>query len=146
MLTELCKEINNWFEYAKFFGTFTIEDNVITGNYSLQDGQYFRIIGSVFNDGVYKFGDELDLTDETFTGAIWAMAVPKEVIALADDIKDWSDKYLGVDSVAMSPFNSESFGGYSYSKSGGSSSSGNVDLSGTWQGAFADRLNHWRKI
>jgi len=146
MLTELCKEINNWFEYAKFFGTFTIEDSVITGNYSLQDGQYFRIVGSVFNDGVYKFGEDLDLTDETFTGAIWAMAVPKEVIALADDIEDWSDKYLGVDSAAMSPFNSESFGGYSYSKSGGSSSSGNVDLSGTWQGAFADRLNHWRKI
>ena len=146
MLTELCKEINNWFEYAKFFGTFTIDGNVITGNYSLQDGQYFRIVGSVFNDGVYKLGENLDLTDETFTGAIWAMAVPKEVIALADDIEDWSDKYLGVDSAAMSPFNSESFGGYSYSKSGGSSSSGNVDLSGTWQGAFADRLNHWRKI
>ena len=146
MLTELCKEIKNWFEYAKFFGTFTIDGNVITGNYSLQDGQYFRIVGSVFNDGVYKLGENLDLTDETFTGAIWAMAVPKEVIALADDIKDWSEKYLGVDSAAMSPFNSESFGGYSYSKSGGSSSSGNVDLSGTWQGAFADRLNHWRKI
>ena len=60
--------------------------------------------------------------------------------------REWSDKYLGVDSAAMSPFNSESFGGYSYSKSGGSSSSGNVDLSGTWQGAFADRLNNWRKI
>jgi hypothetical protein len=146
MLTELCKEINNWFECAKFFGRFTVTDGVITGCYSLQENQYFRIVGSVFNDGVYKFGDELDLTDETFTGAIWAMAVPKEVIALADDIKDWSDKYLGVDSAAMSPFNSESFGGYSYSKSGGSSSSGNVDLSGTWQGAFADRLNHWRKI
>ena len=145
MLTELCKEINNWFEYAKFFGTFTIENNVITGNYSLQENQYFRIVGSVFNDGVYQFGDA-DLEDETFTGAIWAMAVPKEVIALASDIKDWSDKYLGVDSAAMSPFNSESFGGYSYSKSSGGSSSGNVDLSGTWQGAFADRLNHWRKI
>lgn len=145
MLTELCKEINNWFEYAKFFGTFTIENGVITGNYSLQENQYFRIVGSVFNDGVYQFGDA-DLEDETFTGAIWAMAVPKEVIALAADIKNWSDKYLGVDSAAMSPFNSESFGGYSYSKSGGASSSGNVDLSGTWQGAFADRLNHWRKI
>ena len=146
MLTELCKEINNWFECAKFFGTFKIEDGAITGTYSLQENQYFRIVGSVFNDGVYKFGDELDLADETFTGAIWAMAVPKEVIALAADIKDWSDKYLGVDSAAMSPFNSESFGGYSYSKSGGSSSSGNVDLSGTWQGAFADRLNQYRKI
>lgn len=145
MLTELCKEINNWFEYAKFFGTFTIENNVITGSYSLQENQYFRIVGSVFNDGVYQFGDA-DLEDETFTGAIWAMAVPKDVIALAADIKDWSDKYLGVDSAAMSPFNSESFGGYSYSKSSGGSSSGNVDLSGTWQGVFADRLNHWRKI
>ena len=146
MLTELCKEINNWFEYAKFFGNFKIENNVITGDYSLQENQYFRIVGSVFNDGVYKFDDDLELEDETFDGAIWAMAVPKEVIALATDIEAWSDKYLGVDSAAMSPFNSESFGGYSYSKSGGSSSSGNVDLSGTWQGAFADRLNHWRKI
>ena len=146
MLTELCKEINNWFEYAKFFGRFTVTDGVITGSFSLQANQYFRIVGSVFNDGVYKFDDELELEDETFDGAIWAMAVPKEVIALATDIKEWSDKYLGVDSAAMSPFNSESFGGYSYSKSGGSSSSGNIDLSGTWQGAFADRLNHWRKI
>lgn len=146
MLTELCKEINNWFEYAKFFGTFTIENNVITGSYSLQENQYFRIVGSVFNDGVYKFDDDLELEDETFNGAIWAMAVPQEVIALAGDIKEWSDKYQSVDSAAMSPFNSESFGGYSYSKSSGASSSGNVDLSGTWQGAFADRLNHWRKI
>lgn len=146
MLTELCKEIKNWFEYAKFFGTFTIESNVMTGNYSLQEGQYFRIVGSVFNDGVYKFGESLELTDETFTGAVWAMAVPKEVIALAADIKEWADKYQAIDSVAMSPFNSESFGGYSYSKSSGGSASGNVDLSGTWQGAFADRLNHWRKI
>lgn len=146
MLTELCKEIKNWFEYAKFFGTFTIENNVITGNYSLQENQYFRIVGSIFNDGVYKYDENLQLIDETFNGAIWAMAVPSEVIALADDIKAWSDKYQSIDSFAMSPYNSESFGGYSYSKSSGGSSSGNVDLSGTWQGAFADRLNHWRKI
>ena len=146
MLTVLCKEINNWFEYVKFIGEFTIEENEMTGPYSLQDNQYFRIVGSVFNDGVYKYDDSLSLTDETFRGAIWAMAVPDDVIALAADIKNWTDKYQTVDSAAMSPFNSESFGGYSYSKSSGSSTSGNVDLSGTWQGAFADRLNHWRKI
>ena len=69
MLTELCKEINNWFEYAKFFGTFTIENNVITGSYSLQENQYFRIVGSVFNDGAYKFDDDLELEDETFDGS-----------------------------------------------------------------------------
>jgi hypothetical protein len=145
MLTELCKEIKNWFDKERYFGTFVVEDGVLTGNFSLQEGQYFRIVGSVFNDGVYQY-PATELVDETFDGAIWAMAVPSEVIALAKEIKEWADKYLGVDSAAMSPFNSESFGGYSYSKSGGSSSSGNVDLSGTWQGAFADRLNHWRKI
>lgn len=145
MLTELCKEINNWFDKKRYFGTFAVEDGVLTGSFSLQEGQYFRIVGSVFNDGVYQY-PATELVDETFDGAIWAMAVPSEVIALAKEIKEWADKYLGVDSAAMSPFNSESFGGYSYSKSGGSSSSGNVDLSGTWQGAFADRLNHWRKI
>ena len=146
MLTELCKEINNWFEKERYIGTFTIENNEITGTYSLQENQYFRIVGSVFNDGVYKYDDSLSLTNETFDGAIWAMAVPREVIALAADIEAWADKYQSIDSAAMSPFNSESFGGYSYSKSSGGSSSGNTDLSGTWQGAFADKLNRWRKI
>ena len=146
MLTELCKEINNWFEYAKFFGRFTVTDGVITGDYSLQENQFFRIVGSVFNDGVYKFDDNLELENETFEGAIWAMAVPQDVIALASEIEAWKNKYQSLDSVAMSPFQSESFGGYSYSKGGSGSGSGNVDLSGTWQGAFADRLNHWRKI
>jgi len=107
----------------------------------LQDGQYFRIVGSVFNDGVYQY-PATGLTDETFDGAIWAMAIPSEVIALASDIEAWKEKYQSIDSPAMSPYNSESFGGYSYSKSSG----GSDDLSGTWQGAFADRLNHWRKI
>lgn len=148
MLTELCKEINNWFNYnqPKFFGSFVIEDSKLVGDFGLQDGQYFRIVGSIFNDGVHQYTDELELVDETFDGAIWAMAIPQEVIALSQEIKGWKDKYQTLDSAAMSPFNSESFGGYSYSKSGGASSSGNVDLSGTWQGVFADRLNHWRKI
>lgn len=146
MLNELCKEVNNWFDQFRCFGRYTIKDNVITGNYSLQDNQYFRIVGSVFNDGVYKYDENLELVDEIFDGSIWAMAVPPEVVALASDIEAWKDKYQSIDSPAMSPYNSESFGGYSYSKSGGASSSGNVDLSGTWQGAFADRLNHWRKI
>ena len=145
MLTVLCKEINNWFEQRKYFGEFVVEDGHLTGDFSLQDGQYFRIVGSVFNDGVYQY-PATGLTDETFDEAIWAMAIPSEVIALASEIEAWKNKYQSIDSPAMSPYNSESFGGYSYSKSGGGSTSGSVDLSGTWQGAFADRLNHWRKI
>ena len=145
MLTELCKEINNWFTYnmPKYFGTFVIDNGKFEYDFGLQEGQPFRIVGSIFNDGVHLYNDGLKLHDETFEGAVWA--IPPEVIALSQEIDAWKAKYQSVDSPAMSPFNSESFGGYSYSKGGGSSS-GNIDLSGTWQGVFADRLNQWRKI
>lgn len=147
MLSELCKELNNWFNYnqPKHFGDFVIDNGQLTRDCGLQEGQYYRIVGSVFNDGVHQYPDD-KLHDEMFNGSVWAMALPQEVVALAEDIEDWKDKYQSLDSPAMSPYNSESFGGYSYSKSSGASSSGNVDLGGTWQGVFADRLNHWRKI
>ena len=149
MLTELCKEINNWFNYnqPKYFGDFVIEGGELSDNYGLQEGQYYRIIGSIFNDGVHKYGDDTDvLYDEMFNGAIWAMAIPQEVIALAKEIEDWKDKYQSLDSPAMSPYNSESFGGYTYVKPQNMNRESAVNLDGTWQGVFADRLNHWRKI
>lgn len=152
MLTELCQELRNWFEKDKYFGTFTIEGGQLTDCSYLQDGQYFRIVGSVFNDGVHKFepnnAEGEVLTDEAFEGAIWAMAVPPTVIALSEKIAEWQTKYGGVDSQLMSPFQSESFGGYSYSKgssSNGSSGSGGSSIP-TWKSVFADDLNNWRKI
>lgn len=146
MLTDLCKELNNWFDKKKIFGTFTIDGKELTGmSNELQEGQYFRIVGSVFNDGVYEY-PATNLVDEVFDGAVWAMAVPPSVIDLAEKISEWNTKYGGLDSVAMSPFQSESFGEYSYTKKSGGASAGGVDNSGTWQGAFASELNKWRKI
>lgn len=146
MLSELCRELRNWFDIDRQFGDFTIENGSIVafnGDEPLTN-QYIRIVGSVFNDGVYKYPVS-GLQDETFNGAVWFLAIPAEVISLSQDIDEWKAKYAGVDSAAMSPFNSESFGGYSYSKSGGGSSDGATNA-GTWQGAFASRLNMWRKI
>lgn len=143
MLTSLCKELNNWFDEGRHFGTFTISDGGIDLDF-LKEGQYFRIVGSTFNDGVYQYPAE-DLKEEQFEGAIWAMAIPQEVIALAAKIEEWQEKYGGVDSENMSPYNSESFGGYSYSKGGGGSSDGS-SAAGTWQGAFASELNKYRKV
>ena len=101
--------------------------------------QYFRIVGSIFNDGVYKNDDELHLTDELFDGAVWLMAVPREIVDLAKEISDWNKKY---GEAINTPYQSESFGGYSYSKaSGGSNGS-----SPSWQSVFSSRLNKWRKI
>ena len=142
MLTELCQELRNWFERKKFFGTFTIEDGQIeVPDGSLQDGQYFRIVGSIFNDGVHVY-PTTDLKDEVFKGAIWSMAVPPSVVDLSERISEWVTKYG--DSVS-SPYSSESFGGYSYQKA--SSGQGNAASSNpTWQSTFASELNRWRKI
>jgi len=143
MLDELCHELNNWFDKGRYFGDFQITDGMIDlSETDIQNGQYFRIAGSVFNDGVYQYPAE-DLHDEVFDGAVWLMAVPQAVLDLAAEIEAWQAKYGGADSAAMSPFTSESFGGYSYSKGSGSDGSGS---SGSWQSAFASRLNQWRKI
>lgn len=147
MLNELCNELNNWFDKDRIFGVFKIVDGELTEmSDTLQDGQYFRIVGSVFNDGVYKY-PTTSLKDEEFDGAVWAMAVPPSVVALAEEIKGWQNKYGGIDSQAMSPFQSESFGGYSYTKkSGSSSNSGTNAKLGSWQDAFSAKLNRYRRI
>lgn len=141
MLGDLCKELNNWFAKEKQFGKFTIAGGSLNVS-GAQEGQYIRIIGSVFNDGVYEYPTK-NLKDETFEGSIWLLAIPTEVLKLNEEIEAWKEKYS---EVMDSPYQSESFGGYSYTKAS-TSGSGAVGQSGiTWQSTFADRLSHWRKI
>lgn len=149
MLTEVCNYLKNWFsrEDERYIGVICVSDNVFFCNdrrIDIADGQYFRIIGSILSDGVYKYG-VATISDEDFDGAVWLMRVPPDVVSLADDIAAWVAKYGGVNSEAMSPFNAESFGGYSYSKSSGSTSSGSLS-SGSWQSAYASRLARYRKL
>lgn len=137
MITEICAELRNWFEVSKHFGTFEISGGKIAPLDFVQKDQYFRIVGSVFNDGVYKNTADLELTDEVFSGAVWAMAVPLPVIALAAEIEE----YIESDAGKASPYISESFGGYSYTKA---TDSNGVPID--WKKAFASRLNKWRKL
>lgn len=148
MLTEICLYLKNWFDndQPKLYGLFVIENGRLISvdgkSINIQEGQYFRIIGSVFNDGVWNTSDEL--IDEMFDGAIWLMAMPKDVKTLATEISAWQEKYGGIDSVNMSPYQSESFNQYSYNKASGSSSS--ASSVPTWQGVFADRLRRYKKL
>ena len=135
-LTDLCQELRNWFEYKKKFGKFKIENGKLT-SVLLEEGQYFRIVGSIFNDGVWNTSDQLK--DEEFNGAIWLMAVPPTVVELAEEISGWQEKNADV---LASPFQSESFGGYSYNKGSGSNEDGVVN----WQTFFKSKLNKWRKL
>lgn len=141
MLEELMRECRNWFVAPNgvHLGTFTVKEGSITLPF-LVYGQYFRIVGSVFNDGVYEYGN-VYLQDETFEGSIWALSVPPAFIKLSEEIKSWRDQY---ENAANSPFQSESFAGYSYTKSSANGNSGG-SVTG-WQGVFASRLNKWRKL
>ena len=149
MLTELCGYLRNWFDRERILGKFKIQGGVIVpenslGELSLLNGQYIRIVGSVLNDGVllYKSTGVEGLRDESFNGAIWILAIPQAVVDISKEITAWQAKYGGADSAAMSPFASESFGGYSYSK-------GAIGTNGEgagWVSAFGSRLSQWRKI
>lgn len=139
MLEQILRELKNYFIREVWVGTFTISDGAIDLDF-LQKDQYFRIAGSVFNDGVHKYPAE-GLADETFSGEVWAMAVPPAVIALSEEIETWCEENK---EALNSPFVSESFGGYSYSKGTGGASSG-FSAPITWKEAFASRLNPWRK-
>ena len=149
MMDQICNHIHNWFadETGIHAGTWTIQGGVIDLTGIVAEGQYFRIVGSALNDGVYKYPidatDEAQaLADETFTGEIWAMKVPRALRALETEIRAWLDKY---GEHAMSPYQSESVVGvYSYARASGGGSGGSDG--GTWQGAFRARLNPWRKL
>lgn len=143
MLTELCQELNNWFEREKRAGSFRIVDGMLESDFLLP-GQYFRVMGSLFNDGVHQYGNDF-LSDEDFTGSVWSLAIPVAVIKLSEDIDAWRAKYEAPDSSAMSPYMSESFGGYSYSKGSAITGTGTGGAT-SWRTSFASRMNAWRKV
>lgn len=137
MLEQVLRHLNNWFLVEIHGGAFTVENGSITLPF-LKTNQYFRICGSVFNDGLRQYPAS-DLKSETFDGTVWALAVPQAVIDLALEIEAWQKKN---GDASVSPYQSESFGGYSYSKTTDPASGGSI----TWQSAFRSRLNNYRKL
>lgn len=138
MMWELLRYLRNFFPLEAHEGDFEIVDGKLSGaDEYLKVGQWFLISDSIFNDGVYQYGSET-LTDESWTGTVTPLRIPREVVQLQEDISAWRAEN---DSKTESPFNSESFGGYSYTRATGSD--GNA---AGWQGAFASRLKVWRSI
>lgn len=139
MLENVLRHVRNWFLTSDgvHTGVYTIAEGSIALPFLLP-GQYFRIVGSVFNDGVYKYPAE-GLFDETFNGVVWALAIPKALLDLVAEIEAWQQKN---GASAAGPYQSESFGGYSYTRATDAATGGAV----TWESAFRSRLNQWRKI
>lgn len=138
MLETVMAYCNNWFCASVVSGTFTVKDGEIA-SFDCLPGQYIRIIGSVFSDGLHQWpvSDREILPDETFTGEIWRLAVPKAFIQLCGEIEKWCETNGNV----AGAYTSESFGGYSCSRA----SNGDGDLV-SWQDAFKQRLKPRRKL
>lgn len=141
MIGLVCAECKNYFIQKNVdihYGYYTISNGSISNVPFLKDGQYFRIVGSVLNDGVYKYGEDNALTDEEFYGAVWSMRVPKDFVDLCDEIEQWQEKNA---EMLDSPYTSESFGGYSYTKASGSSGGAM-----TWRDQFKSKLDVYRRL
>lgn len=143
MLEEILAYINNWFERERVCNDFVIEGGAFAKDIKmLQDGQYYLVKGSVFNDGLHQW-PSTDLVDEEFTGMVEALAVPRAVLDLAEEISEWQEANgAAVDG----PYQSESFNNYSYtlksSQTGGDGAGGAV----SWRDVYRSRLNRWRKL
>lgn len=149
ILEQILWHIHNWFEREQIpVSTCCIDDGSLPTSITDQmlDGQWYRIEGSYLNDGLHKNPDT-ELSDETFNGTITLLAIPKPLLRLAEQIQDYIDATSEANQKALSsPYQSESFDGYSYTlKSGSVADSGSGGLTG-WQAAFASQLNPWRKM
>ena len=141
MLSEVCAYLRNYFYHGEpTIGKIEIVNGALIEPYGLKVNQYFRIVGSMFNDGVYQY-PLTTLKDEAFDGAIRGMAVPPDLIDLIAEMEAWktSNAYA-----LNTPYQSESKADYSYSlKSSGNSADGGAM---TVINQFSGRLARWRKL
>lgn len=134
-VSELCDLTHNYFDSADdaINGTFELTPDFVPKG--VVSGQYFRVIGSVFNDGVHKAGDA-DLAPETFTGMVQPMRVPPAFVALALTITEY-DKTVP----AGGKYTSQSFNGWSGTLATGADG---LPVSGVER--YRKEINRWRKI
>lgn len=144
-LEEVLRYINNRFDkdahdcpYGSKCGTFEVKNGSLDADW-LADRQYYWIEGSLFNDGLHMHPDD-ELRDEVFDGRIITLAIPKQVVEIAGEIDNWAQTNA---KALNGPYQSESFGGYSYSLAG--NGGGDVPTS-EWQAKFGPRLRQFRKL
>jgi len=158
VLEQVLNYLNNWFVRYTYTGNVTVgEDGAVLAPSEaaavLQPGRWYRILDSDFHDGVYQVPEEQageeepeedveagaeepeeEEQSETFSCTLWTLGVPTGLLNIVAEMEAWQAKY---GDTVSGPYQSESFGGYSYSKTGSSSSTGGA---ATVLGQFADML------
>jgi hypothetical protein len=145
VLEEVLYHIHNWFVHEQYtVSGCKVEGGVLPASIAIPQGAWYRVEGSLLNDGLHRKDEEDELEDETFSGKVSVLAIPKALLAVVEDIEEW--KRLNRDA-ELSPYSSESFNGYRYQLKGAGryDGTGAKTISG-WRSLFADALNPWRKM
>lgn len=115
-MEKLMAKCNNYFERSIEEGDYTIFEGGLEVKGDYITGQYVRVMDSLLNDGVYKIKSvnnstdsksivlDGDTTDESFTGRIIGLAVPKSFIELYNKVNDFdlkAQKHAGVTSESI---------------------------------------------
>ena len=164
-IEQICAETHNYFESNKIINDYAIENGVISLPF-LSTGQFFRIVGSKFNDGVYIYADNYIVRDASWDDVMndnkdwhnivdetWGDLKHNELIdetfhgaiwpmniprAMIELAKE-IDAYIKSDASNVTPYVSESISGhYSYTKA-------NVH-DNAWQNIFGPKLRRYRKV
>ena len=132
-LFELLTYLRNFFPGKKWeFSDFQITGGKIELP-ELWDGSHYLVEGSRRNDGIHVYGDN-DLLPETFTGTVTELCIDKQLLKKWVSINNWCREN---EKLIYSPYQSESFGGYAYTK---------TTVTTSWKSVFADDLRPWRKL
>lgn len=144
MLTEICQYLHNYFDYERHYGDISIIGQSVFCDgkeIDIESGQYFALFRNRIPLGVFQ---KSELTDKSFTGSVWLMDVPKAITDADAWAETWKANNMAAGSEANSVYQSESFGGYSYSK--GNNSKGKVGASIFDNAQFAAMLAPYRKL
>lgn len=138
-VADVMRQCRNYFASGWVDGTFSISGNALP---EFEDG-YIFISGSRHHDGVwfvtggYLTGRDVDgMPDEDFTGRVWLLSPTGDFLALCREIAGYDEKN------PVGAYQSESFGGYSYTRGGTGAASGNY----SWQAAYYDALTPYRRM
>lgn len=132
-LFELLQYLRNFFpgQQWHFSGAEIRDGRLPLDGLTIED--YYLVEDNPRNNGIHQYGN-MDLKPGIFSGTVTEVCAPQEVLTLLEDINSW---ITDNEKVLQSPYQSESFGGYSYTKSAQQT---------TWKTVFAERLRPWRKL
>lgn len=135
---DLMRETRNYFPSASMDASWTLHNGTLTPANALHPGDWIAITGSIHNNGVFQLGEGCTIpskTNETWTGRVWLLSPPDDLLALAQEIAAWAVQQNN------SAMVKESFGAYSRELA--------TDNDGhplTWQAHFARQLMPFRRM